>query len=315
MKKSRFLLILLTIVSISAFSQVQLTQYMLDGSVYNPAFVGSEKAICGNLFGRQQWMGFEDSAGNNVSPRSFIFNLQSPIYSINSGVGINVISDRLGYEQNFGVKINYAYRFTLGDNHHFGAGLALSFLNKSIDFSQLVVEDPEDPLLKFNDKESATFFDLDLGIHYRFADKAYAGISATNLLQSSREIGNVRYHQKTNIYLTGGYYFELTEMDYKKLYLIPSLLLKTNFASTQLDVNLMVNYNKQYWAGVSYRLQDAVAVMAGANWKGFKLGASYDITTSKLANVSSGSLEVFVGYCYPIKPKIKPKSLYNTRYL
>ena len=315
MKKSLFLLLLFTFLGISAFSQVQLTQYMLDGSVYNPAFVGSEKAICGNLIGRQQWMGFEDSLGSKVSPRTFMFNLQAPIYSINSGVGINVISDHLGYESNFGVKLNYAYRFTLGENHRFGAGLALSFLNKSIDFSELTVEDPGDPLLKYNDKQSATFFDLDLGIHYRFADKAYAGLSATNLLASSREIGNVRYKQKTNLYLTGGYYFTVSEMGYKKLFLVPSLLLKTNFASTQLDVNLMVNYNNQYWGGVSYRIQDAVAVMAGASWNGFRLGVSYDFITSALSNSSSGSLEVFVGYCYPIKPKIKPKSFYNTRYL
>jgi type IX secretion system PorP/SprF family membrane protein len=315
MKKTTLLLFMLTFLGITAFSQVQLTQYMLDGSVYNPAFVGSEKAICGNLFGRQQWIGLKDSLGNNVSPRTFLFNLQSPVYSIHSGVGLNIISDKLGYEQNFGVKINYAYRFTLGDNHRFGAGLALSFLTKTIDFSELTVEDPGDPLLKYKDKESATFFDVDLGIHYRFGDKAYAGLSATNLLGSSREIGNVRYKQKTNLYLTGGYYFTVSEMGYKKLYLVPSLLLKTNFASTQFDINLMVNYNKQYWAGVSYRLQDAVAVMAGAKWNGFKLGVSYDITTSNLSNSSSGSLEVFIGYCYPIKPKIKPKSLYNTRYL
>ena len=315
MKKLTLLLLLLAFVGTSAFSQVQLTQYMLDGSVYNPAFVGAEKAICGNIFGRQQWMGLKDSTGNNISPRTFIFNAQSPIYAISSGVGINVISDKLGQEQNLAVKINYAYRFTLGDNHRFGAGLALSFLNKTIDFGELTVEDPGDPLLKYNDKQSATFFDLDLGIHYRFADKVYAGLSATNLLASSREIGNVRYKQKTNLYLTGGYYFTVSEMGYKKLFLVPSLLLKTNFASTQFDINLMVNYNKQYWAGVSYRLQDAVAIMAGAKWNGFKLGISYDITTSSLSNSSSGSLEIFVGYCYPIKPKVKPKSLYNTRYL
>lgn len=315
MKRITPLLFLLMLLYVSAFGQIQLTQYMMDGSVYNPAFVGSEKAICANMFGRKQWLGFEDAAGNKVSPQTFIFNFQSPVYSISSGVGLNVISDRLGFEQNLGVKINYAYRFTLGDYHHFGAGLALSFLNKSIDFSELIVEDPGDPLLKYNDKQSATFTDFDLGLHYRYSDKTYAGLSITNLLQSSREIGNVRYHQKTNIYFTGGYYVQLTELNFKTLYLIPSFLLKTNFASTQFDLNMIVNYNRQYWGGITYRYQDAVAVMAGIKLYGFNIGLSYDITTSKLSNASSGSLEIFVGYCYPIKPKIKPKSLYNTRYL
>ncbi|MCF6170886.1 MAG: type IX secretion system membrane protein PorP/SprF [Bacteroidales bacterium] len=315
MKKVTLLLFVFLLLRISAFSQVQLTQYMMDGSVYNPAFVGSEKAIMANMFGRKQWMGFEDASGNKVSPRTFVFNLQSPVYSFSSGIGLNVVSDRLGFEQNFGVKINYAYRFTLGDNHRLGAGLALSFLNKTIDFGELVVEDPGDPLLKFDNKQSATFFDLDLGVHYRFSDKAYAGLSVTNLLQSSRGIGNVRYHQKTNIYFTGGYYYPLTGLNFKTLYIIPSFLLKTNFASTQIDLNVVANYNHQYWAGISYRYQDAVAVLAGIRLYGFDIGLSYDITTSKLSTASSGSVEVFVGYRYPIKPKIKPKSLYNTRYL
>ncbi len=315
MRKTTLLLVLFALTAVSGFSQIQLSQYMLDESVYNPAFTGSEKAIIGDLFYRNQWMGFEDSAGNRVAPRTFIFSLQSPIYSINSGFGINVYSDKLGLEQNFGVKINYAYRLSVAKNQSLGFGLALSLLNKTVDFSKVIVEDPGDPLLKFGDKESATFADIDLGVHYRFVDKAYAGISITNLMQSSREIGNVRYGRKMNLYLNGGYYFRLGDFGYKKLYLVPSFLLKTNFTSSQIDVNLMVDFNHQYWGGVSWRYQDAVVLMAGLKWNGFKLGVAYDFTTGNLSKVSKGSLEIFVGYFYPIKPKVKPKSLYNTRYL
>ena len=98
------------------------------------------------------------------------------------------------------------------------------------------------------------------------------------------------------------------------LYIIPSMLVKTNLIYMQIDLSTRAEY-KNLMAGVSYRYQDAVALLAGLNLKGLRLGVSYDLTTGSLRNASNGSVEVFAGYCYTIRPRVKMSSLYNTRYL
>ena len=143
----------------------------------------------------------------------------------------------------------------------------------------------------------------------------YAGISAVNLMESSANIGSIRYDQKRNFYLTGGFYAKLIDEQNSVLYLIPSLLVKSNLTNMQADINARVEYNNRYWAGVSWRYQDALAVMAGVNLKGFRIGASYDLTTSYLSKATNGSVEFFVGYCHPIGPKIRKSCNFNTRYL
>ncbi len=181
--------------------------------------------------------------------------------------------------------------------------------------------------MKTRQKESGIIPDIDFGVQYQQIRKIYVGLSGTNLLESSADIGNTRYGPKRNLYLTAGYYINLMGKRKNSLYLIPSLLVKSNLANVQFDLTARLEYNNLLWAGVSYRYQDAVAVLAGVNIKGFHLGASYDFTIGNLSNISNGSPEIFIGYCYTLRPpekqgkieigdpKVKYNSLYNTRYL
>lgn len=315
MKKQIYLSLTIVLLSISAISQVQLTQYFMENTPYNPAFTGSQEAICTNLFGRQQWMGMQDTEGNNLSPTSVIFNIHSPIYSIQSGLGMNIIYDKVGFEKNMGVKLNYAYHKTFDNEaQSLGIGIGVSFLNKTVDFSNYNLEQPADPLLQSQQSESGMITDFDLGIQYTNKKKMYIGISGVNLLQTSTEIGNVQYSQSRQLYATAGYYIKVIEKRRQSLYVIPSVLIKSNFVNMQIDISARAEYNN-LMAGLSYRYQDAVAVLAGVNLKGFQFGISYDVTTGSLSKASNGSAEIFVGYCIPVHPKVKLSSLYNTRYL
>jgi hypothetical protein len=104
----------------------------------------------------------------------------------------------------------------------------------------------------------------------------------------------------------------------QKWVLKPSIFAKTDASSTQLDVNALVEYNKLVWGGVSYRIQDAIAVLAGVNFpmvQGLKLGVSYDITTSALGDHSSGSLEFMIKYCTTIVKQPKREVYHSVRFL
>jgi 3-deoxy-D-manno-octulosonic acid (KDO) 8-phosphate synthase len=99
------------------------------------------------------------------------------------------------------------------------------------------------------------------------------------------------------------------------LELRPSIFLK-NAATTQFDINCNVYYKNKIWGGLSYRLQDAVIVMVGADvYKGLKLGLAYDVNTSSLNPYNNGTLEFMLNYCFKIKTD-KPRQIYrNVRYL
>ena len=74
-------------------------------------------------------------------------------------------------------------------------------------------------------------------------------------------------------------------------------------------------YNKKFYGGLGYRLQDAISVLAGVSIKGLKIGVSYDIGTSAISKYNNGGLEVMVSYCFKIDRDKFRKSYRNTRFL
>jgi type IX secretion system PorP/SprF family membrane protein len=100
----------------------------------------------------------------------------------------------------------------------------------------------------------------------------------------------------------------------------PSLFTKSVLATTQVDINTLVKWNKTLFAGLSYRLTDAAIAMAGVEYKFSKmlsarLGYSYDITTSALRTAASGSHELMFGFCYKFTPDGGTTSHMNVRFL
>lgn len=296
--------------------QTQFTQYMFNKTEFNPATTGSSKAICAYGAARFQWMGLKDDSSQVINPRSYLFNIEMPIYSIRSGIGVSVNYGQLGYENNFDIKLNYAYHQPINENHVISIGLSFELLNKTIDYSQFFVFDNGDPLLNNNGKESGKFTDFGLGVYYQFKDKFYTGLSVSQLTGSSSKIGEVTYDLVPHYYFMAGYNFTLKEDRKSSFVLTTGFLAKTTFAITQIELHALLRYNDRYWGGLMYRKNDAIGIIAGMNFDDFSFGLSYDITTSTMAQTGSkGSPEFFIKYCHPISPKIKKKGYYNPRYL
>jgi len=75
----------------------------------------------------------------------------------------------------------------------------------------------------------------------------------------------------------------------------------------------MARYNNKVWGGLTYRINDAVALMIGMAYKDIEIGYSYDIPTSQIA--SAGSSELMVRYRFKLE-KDKTRTGYrNTRFL
>lgn len=77
-------------------------------------------------------------------------------------------------------------------------------------------------------------------------------------------------------------------------------MFRNSGTATSVDCTLRATYNRRFWGGVSYRYDDAVTVMAGANIKSVRIGYAYDIGISSWSKSSKGSHEVMATYVMDI---------------
>lgn len=296
--------------------EAQFSHNMFTNMAINPGYAGSQDAICLTSVVRQQWLGWTDpnESGDKNSPQTMLFTVDGAIQSINSGIGLNIFQDKLGFETNLGVKLAYAYRQQIGPGK-LGIGAQVGFLNKQIDFSKFEPIQKDDPLLQSKNTESSMITDFAFGLFYKMP-QMYAGISTSQLAESDFQggVSNLASPSlKRHYYIIGGYQYDLTP----EFQLRPSVLVKTDFASTQYDINSLVVYNNRFWGGLTYRPQDAVVVLLGLEWNNFKFGYAYDVTTSAVgaAKRSSGSHEVMVNYCFTIEIPHVPSRHKTVRFL
>ncbi|MBN1200149.1 MAG: type IX secretion system membrane protein PorP/SprF [Bacteroidales bacterium] len=289
-----------------------LTQYMFSQMTFNPGYAGSTGGICVNGLIREQWMGFKDNEGNKIAPESIFLTVDAPVKFLHGALGGSILSERIGFFNNIGVKIGYAFRMDLGAGE-FSAGIQANLMNYRIDFSKFEghVIDPNDPVFEESGEKTDLTIDADLGVYYEVPDKYYIGLSSGQLFQSKAK--NSYYQQRRTYYLTGGYNWMLP--NHPSFEIKPSAIFVYDGAAFTFNIAALVAYNKKFWGGLEYRFQDAIAVLVGANIKSFHVGISYDINTSALSRYNSGSIEVMLGYCFKIEVEKYRKRYKNTRFL
>lgn len=309
-----FLLFILFSPCVLAQQEPQFSHNMFNNMGINPGYAGLSGAINATGLARQQWLGFKDAEDNPLNPETYLLNVDSPIPLLGGGLGLGFVQDKLGYESSVGVKISYAYHFRLAGGK-LGAGIQAGFLDKRIDFSKLTPITSGDPVLIGGEEGNSIFVDLALGAFYLSDNKSWAGISVSQARQATAPIGNSEHQLRRHAYFTGGYHFTLPNNPIFEL--SPSVLIKTDLASVQIDVNAMVTYNKRFWGGVSYRLQDAVVFLFGLNIEQISVGYSYDFTTSPLGRRgrSFGSHEIMLQYSFDLQLDKVREIQRNVRFL
>ncbi len=321
----KHLLLVLSIVLISSLTMAQqtpqYTNFMFSKLNFNPGFAGLGDGICVQGLARQQWMGYKGANNEGGAPNTYFFTAQAPVKMLMGGLGIAITKDMIGFEDNTSVRLAYSFHLNVAGGI-LGLGLQGGFINKQIDFSKFRPTDPNDPLLRSKGKESAMNFDLAFGAYYK-ADNFYAGFSSTQMeglwgssAAFGSKIANPKY--RGHYFLTGGYMYQLPMAP--AFSINPNILVKTDFASAQYDINVLAWYNNQIWAGVTYRPTDAVSVLAGykvvsGTLDGLIGGISYDVTTSAMSVGTYGSFEIFLRYCFNIVVTPKPAKHGTVLYL
>jgi type IX secretion system PorP/SprF family membrane protein len=296
----------------------QYTQYMVNPYLYNPALAGSEDFIDIKAGYRAQWVGLENA------PTTMYLSAHAPIkehtlrHAKNDkkaypGIGGYVMKDETGPISNLRFNGTFSYNLQISSGKWYGAlhhsdgvrltlGMSLGVNQYQIDVDKLKLEDPNDPSLSAGSMSQMNP-DASLGAWLYFGEKFYIGASANQILNSKVKFSEELNEQAKTIGRLTPHYNLVAgtklEVGYE-LYLMPSFMVKgVSGAPVSWDLNTRLDYQDTYYGGISYRHQDAIALLAGlvlGKKKNIEVAYSYDFTLSNIAQYSSGSHEVTLGY-------------------
>lgn len=304
--KNGLILLLLVCLPFVAFSQFdsQRTQYMYGPTAYNPGAL-AEKDLC-NVYGdfRLQWAGFK-GAPKDVTVAA---DLPFTIGDSRHGLGISFMDDKVGLFENMDFQVQYAFKFNLWRGN-LGLGLSMGALNQTFDSQEadftgggeLTGDDyhKSTDIMNPSGDQSEISFDATVGAYYS-DEQLYLGVSFMHFNRPKFDFGDLESVEiPPLLYMTFGYYMKMSNEDY---HLKPSILYSTDFNSSQLDLDLLVNYKKKLQCGLGYRLGDSFSFLVGADnlvLDGLFLGYSYDLPVSGMIK-SGGSHEVCLKYSFKL---------------
>ena len=305
MKKIIILILAVISVTVSAQQDPQFTQNMFNKLANNPGFAGSRGVIATSILHRSQYMGFGDQGGAAASTQNFSIDAELPF--LYGGVGLNVVKDNIAQFSNLGLQVSYAYRTELGVGQ-IGMGMSVGMFQSGLDGNKLNAAQSGDNAIPLS-SVSGSKLDIGAGIYYNTQD-VYIGISSSHMTEPVVEWSDGdSYPLARHYFLIAGYYHELNSL----LSLNPSIYLKSDGATSQLDINTNLIYNNKMWGGVSYRLDEGLSLLAGMNVnEDFRFGLAYDVT---MMNAMTNSLEFMLGYNFKIKTKKVMSKYKNPRFL
>ncbi len=306
----RYLRKILTIIALAlslglAYSQQvpMYSQYIMNGFLVNPSFAGRDGYTSVNLTVREQWVGMKGAPGTfaasfqtRILRNSYISKstsvkkkLTKPTRGGKVGLGGYIFNDDNGAMRRTGIQAAYAYHIPMGNKGGYPNDLAFGLSISAYQFAvntEGVVYDAGDPLLNTYDR-SVFIPDFNFGASFTSA-KYYAGFAMTNILRGSLLFADTS-NQRTelgNFFLTGGMRFPLTN----DWVFEPSAFIKASdmmFKSIQLDLTSRFFYKEDYWAGLSFRTNDAIILLLGLKYDRFYLAYASDFTITDIRKATT----------------------------
>lgn len=270
----------LNICQIQGQQELNFNHYMLNSQLFNPAYVGLEENLTISSISNLQWLGFE----GNPTTNSVL--LEAKLKN-NLGIGMELISDKIGPTNTNFIAVNASYHLKLNKNSHgLSLGIKLSGNDHNISLNSMSFDDITDPNARTKDSYFIT--NIGFGLSY-YTDKLYFSFSIPYFFEPKT------INKKRHYYLSGSFKKELNE----KLLFNPNFLIKKALNTpTSIDVSTMLFYEDSFWLGLNYGASDKGFISpndSGGNLSfitGFKLIPALSIGysfTSQIANWTGSS--------------------------
>lgn len=322
MKRVSILFILFFIVcAVFAQQRPHYSQYVLNNYIINPAVTGIENYADIKMSMRNQWVGIPGmpktvyftahtplnkkdyrenvtSLGMKNNPMGYDFTETYTSAEPHHGVGISAYNYSTGYINRINAMATYAYHMGLSETWNLAGGFGAGFSNIAINRSQILIENPNDPLIGALTGIKRKFKpDLSAGL-YLYSRKYFFGISGQQLIPSKLDITDTSYQTSLipHLFTTAGVRIRLNEY----ISFLPSVMFRyvKNLPLT-VDYNLKLQYTNFMWIGANIRRGDGISALAGINFNQMlNMSYAYDMTASKtlLGPLNKGTHELVVGF-------------------
>lgn len=304
----------------SMAQDIGFSQFYANPLYMNPAFAGTAVAPRISLTYRGQWPGLV-SAFTTVSA-----SYDQYVPDLHGGIGAIVLSDRVGDHGALSTNmlgLMYAFNFRVSREVNVSAALQVSMVNTNLRW---------DDYLRFPDQINAEMgfayntgaqppehtskwsADFNAGV-VAYGAKWYAGVAASHLTQP-----NVAFYSEDRVPIkltvhAGGLINVSEERRRQSSLGLGSPIISPNVIYQYQGGLHYFNYGlyldwMPFLVGVWFRNgvenADAFIFQVGVQQDYFKVGYSYDVTVSKLANSTAGAHEVTLGVMLPV-PEHKKK--------
>lgn len=295
------------------------SQFYANPLYLNPGFAGTAVAPRFALVYRGQWPGLV-SAFTTVSA-----SYDQYIDALHGGIGAIVMTDRQGDHGALSTHmagVMYAFNFKINRSINVSAGLQASLMNTNLRWDEnLRFPDQIDPQMGFSyatgarppDNTSKWALDFNAGAVI-YGAKWYAGVAAAHLTQP-----NVAFYSEDRVPMKftvhGGGLINVAEEKRRQSSLglgtpiiSPNVVYQFQNGLHYFNYGLYLDW-MPFLVGVWFRNgienADAFIFQVGIQQDYWKVGYSYDVTVSKLANSTAGAHEVSVGLMLPVPEQKK----------
>jgi type IX secretion system PorP/SprF family membrane protein len=309
----RLSLYLLLLLPLSAQGQVvpRYATYLINGTLYNPAYTGYREHVYANTLYHRQWLSQGSTPG-------FLAMLVEGSMSDYVNLGFQLTSEQLGAASLTSLSATYAYRIHLSRTSDLSFGLSLGAMYGGADQSSLQTVAPEDPAVQALAGKAIPH--MGAGLYYG-SELFYGGVALRNLSGKKKDDLSSDYllaPPLQNIALTLGTFIPINE----NVTFRPSLMWQDDFEfASSMDFTLACIFLDRLWLGLSFHTDQpfgrstladhSVAILTEAFITDrITVSYAYDLGLDTFNKAYMGGHQISVGY-YLTQHKNTP---YNYRY-
>lgn len=291
----------------------QFSQFYANPIYLNPAFAGS--AVCPRmtLNFRDQWPSISGTF------LSYSAAYDQHFERLSGGIGVLFMGDRAGQGtiNTNAISAMYSYKLDVTRTFSMRAALQATFQQKSLNWDNLTFGDMIDEKYGFvyDTQEQRPgsltkgYVDFSAGI-LAYTESFFGGVAVHHLTQP--EEGFISISKLPRKYTAhAGYVIDIKRKSQRSrsisdVSISPNILYTQQMQFHQLNYGFYFNYFPfvaGMWFRQNFENPDAFIVLFGVQQETFKFGYTYDLTVSKLTNITGGAHEISFMYQFPCPEK------------